>query len=175
MKRFLLVGILVLAAAACGGGGGGGSSAVPPTTGGPTQGHNASAPVTLTFPNATTSSARRRAILTASTASFTLVVYTVNGATPSPQPSPIAIQLSNPQYCTTSGTGVTCSVDFQVPIAMSVVIEIETFDANGNLLAGGLIGPIDTTVANIPAQTFASLTVSPASLPSLLVGGSAGR
>jgi len=170
MKRLLTGFALLCGVAACGGGGGGGSPAVPPTTGGPGQAHSASDTVRVTFPKAQGSSKSRPAFLTPNTASFSLVVYTVNGATPNPQPTPLAIQLTNTQYCTTSGTGTTCTVNFSVPISTAVVIEILTFDANGNQIGGGFIGPVNTTLATIPTQTItvggvlATIAVSAAAL-----------
>lgn len=172
MKR-LLIGLgIVCFAAACGGGGG--SSSVTPTTGGPTKGYSANDTIRVTFPNSQSSSSRRKAVLTANTASFTLQVYTVNGATPSPLPTPLSIPLSSSPDCQTTASGITCTVNFPVPIASKVVIQVLTYDANGNVIGGELIGPIDTTQATIPAQTATTITFSPQSLPSLLSGGAAG-
>ncbi len=148
MRRLLIgLGFLCLAAA-CSGGGGGGGSAVPPITG--PQAHSVNDTIRLTFPSG--QDTKRRAVISPNTASFTLQVYTVDGATPNPRPTPLSIALSNPSFCTTSGGSTTCSVTFPVPIATAVIIQILTSDAGGNEIGGGFAGPIDTTQATIPAQ-----------------------
>jgi streptogramin lyase len=174
MRRALPVALLVLAAAACSGGGGSSSGLPEPGHGGTTSAASPKDLIRVTFPSVggSGSTTRRPAILTPNTASFSLVVYTAGGATPNPQPTPLAIQLTNSQFCTSSDGSTTCTVSFPVPVATAVVIEIQTFDANGNLIDAGFIGPIDTTQSTIPAQTFAPIVFSPTSL-SLSLGGSA--
>ncbi|HTU71564.1 MAG TPA: hypothetical protein VMF11_14775 [Candidatus Baltobacteraceae bacterium] len=55
-------------------------------------------------------------------------------------------------------------------MATAVVLQISMYDANGNLLAQSTIGPINTTLANIPAQSVsvggvpATIVLSPAGL-----------
>jgi streptogramin lyase len=155
MRRpLLLLGLLLAAAIAAGcGGGGGAGSALTPQHDGPVAGQSAHTTISVTIPGPSGSSVRTPKLITANTASFTLQVYTVDGVTPDPQPTPLSIQITNTQFCTTSSGSTTCSVDFPVPIATAVVVIISTYDANGNLLGEGFAGPFNSTLATIAPQT----------------------
>jgi streptogramin lyase len=163
--------------AACGGGGGGGSSPIPgggsltPST------KSAGATVRVLIPNSSTSSsARKPAFISPSTATISIGVYTVNGATPSPLPTPLSITIASNPDCTTVSGGTSCTITVTVPIATSVVLQISSYDASNNLLGQGLIGPINTTLATIPTQSV-SIGGVPASIvlePSALSAGDDG-
>jgi len=149
MRRFLLVGILVIAAAACGGGGGGGGG----LPHGPVVGQNqpnATAQVRIVVPSGGTSSSKRPQFIVAGTQSVAIVVYTVNGATPNPQPTPQVEQISaTAPGCSAVSSGISCTFDVGVPISNAVVLEIISYastDGTGTPLASGFLGPINTTV-----------------------------
>ncbi len=94
----------------------------------------------------------------------------MNGATPNPSPTPLTIAPSSSSDCTQVQGYYQCSVLFPVPVATAVIIQLESFDASGNLLGQALLGPIDTEQATIPAQSVAiggvigSLLANPPSL-----------
>jgi len=170
MKRaplfFVLVGIAILASAC---GGGGGSSVVP--HGGSAAQQHAGAVIHVTIPNnATGTSTRKPAFISSNTATLTIGVYTVNGATPSPLPTPLSIAIATSPDCSTASGATSCTITVTVPVATSVVLQISSYDASGNLLGQGLVGPIDTTLATIPTQSVsiggvpAKLILSPAGL-----------
>jgi streptogramin lyase len=176
MKRAYLPLVLfgfALFVSACGGGGGGGngsSSALPHAPNAP----QASAIVHVVIPKSDSpgSSARKPAFVSPSTATITVGLYTVNGATPNPLPSPISVEVSpSPSAgCTVVSGGTSCTITVAVPVATAVVLQISSFDASGNLLGQGLVGPINTTLATIPTQTVsiggvpATILLSPAGL-----------
>jgi streptogramin lyase len=141
---------LVALVVACSGGGGSNTlphsgSTLPQTTG---------ATVKVFIPNSgTASSTRKPAFISPSTATITISVYTVNGATPSPTSAPVSITIASSSDCTTGSSGISCTIAVTVPVATAVVLQISSYDATGNLLGQGLLGPINTTLANIPTQS----------------------
>jgi streptogramin lyase len=159
---------LVVLIVACGGGGGGsiplphGGSGGPQTTG---------ATVKVLIPKSGSSSTTRKpAYVSPSTATITIAVYTVNGATPSPAPAPVSVTIATSTDCTTGANGVSCTITVTVPVATAVVLQISEYDANGNLLAQSLLGPINTTLSTIPTQSVsvggvpATIVISPSGL-----------
>jgi streptogramin lyase len=152
MKRSaLFICLLAIGAAvsACGGAGGG-SNALPQQN----SALNTSAAVKIVIPNAANgSSLRRPDFVSPNTASIAIGLFTVNGATPHPQPTPFSFQISNAADCTPSTGGTTCNVHVTVPSANAVVLEISSFDASGNLLGQGFIGPINTTQTPVAQQS----------------------
>jgi streptogramin lyase len=162
----LLFGIAV---AACGGGGG--SSALPGTG---TSAKTAGATVRVFIPNSGASTSVRSIttksqpnFIASSTASLSIGLATVNGATPNPLPSPVTIAIASSSDCTTSTTGSTpgtsCTIVVTVPVATAVVLQVSSYDSSGHLLGQSLIGPINTTLTTIAAQNV-SLGGVPASL-----------
>jgi len=164
--------LFIAALAACGGGGGGRSSALPGT--GPATNQKASATVRILIPkaNAASSSAKRPAYVSSSTATIDISTYTVNGATPSPLPTPLSVSTSSPD-CSSGTSGTTCSISVSVPLATAVTLQISTLDASGNLLGTGFIGPVNTLQTPI-AQQNVTLGGVPASLVFSRAGFSAG-
>ena len=162
--------------AACGGGGGSGSSPLPPG-GGTTASKSTGATVRVLIPKSSASSSTRKpAFISPSTATITISVYTVNGATPSPTTAPISIAIATSPDCTTVSGGTSCTVTVTVPVATAVVLQISSYDATGNLLGQGLVGPINTTLATIPPQSV-SVGGVPATIvltPSGLAAGNDG-
>jgi hypothetical protein len=179
----LLLGAIILCSgllAACGGGGGG-VSALPGTS--QTASKTTGAKVRVFIPSSSGSTSVRAIakgrpnFISSSTASISIGVYTVNGATPSPLPSPVSITIATSSDCTASTSGSTsgesCTIVVTVPVATAVVLQISSYDANGNLLGQSLTAPINTTLATIPAQSF-SLGGVPASFVFAQLGYSAG-
>lgn len=171
MKRAYLPIVLfgfALFASACGGGGGSGSSPLPHAPNAP----QTSAVIHVLIPNSgsTGSSARKPAFISPSTATLTVGLYTVNGATPNPLPTPLSITIATSPDCSTVSGGTSCTISVPVPVATAVVLQISNYDANGNLLGQSLLGPINTTLATIPAQSVsvggvpAKILLTPAGL-----------
>jgi streptogramin lyase len=181
MKRaplfFVLLGIAIFVSA-CGGGGGSGTSALPNTGGGLTS-KSTGATVHVLIPknSGTTSSTRKPAFIASNTATITIGVYTVNGATPSPLPTPLSVTIATSSDCTTGASGTSCTITVTVPIATSVVLQLSTYDSNGDLLGQALIGPINTTLATIPPQSVsvggvpANISITPNELTANDDGG----
>ncbi len=155
--------------AACGGGGSGSS---PLPAGAPGGSKTTGATVRVLIPTASSSSSntRKPAFISPSTATITISVYTVNGATPSPATAPVSVALATSPDCTNATNGVICTITVTVPVATAVVLQISSYDASGNLLGQGLLGPINTTLATIPTQTVsvggvpATIVLSPSGL-----------
>ncbi len=159
--------------AACGGGG---SSSLPHS--GLSIARTAAATVKVFVPNSSASSSSRKpAFISPSTTTITIAVYTVNGATPSPTSAPVSITIASSSDCTTGANGVSCTITVTVPVATAVVLQISSYDATGALLGQGLLGPINTTLANIPTQSV-SIGGVPATIvftPSGLSAGNDGQ
>ena len=138
--------------AACGGGGG--SSSPIPSGGTTNYTKSTGATVQVLIPKSSASSSSRKpAFISSNTATITIGVYTVNGATPSPTTAPTSITIATSSDCTTVSGGTSCTITVTVPVATSVVLQISSYDGSGNLLGQGLIGPINTTLATIPMQS----------------------
>ncbi len=170
MRRLIVPALVASMLVACGGGGGGGS-AVPAAGGG--MHSTGQATVSVLIPNApyaAPSAHRAPQLISAATVALQFSVIRVDGASPSPAIPPLVITIATSPDCSKVSGGTSCSVSVPVPIATSVVIQIATLDANGNVLGVGDVGPIDTTQANIPAQSVslggvpASLTLSPSAV-----------
>jgi len=160
--------------AACSGGGG--SSAIP--RGGSNAQSTASATIHVLIPknggSTSASSPRTKPnYISSSTATIDIGVYTVNGATPNPLPTPVSVAIATSSDCTTVSGGTSCTIVVTVPVATAVVLQLTALDASGNLLGSSLIGPINTTLSTIPTQNL-SLGGVPASLVFSRAGLSAG-
>jgi len=150
-RLFLLLALACAGLIAACGGGGGGSSPIP--NGGASGLKNIGAAVRVLIPKSSASSTTRKpAFISPSTATITISVYTVNGATPSPTSAPVSIAIATSPDCTAGSSGTVCTITVTVPVATAVVLQISSYDASGNLLGQGLIGPINTTLATIPVQ-----------------------
>jgi hypothetical protein len=173
MKRapffFVLFGFAIFVSA-CGGSGGGGSTLPARSVGATQQTTGATIHVLIPSANSASSRSRKPAYISPSTATITVGVYTVNGATPSPLPTPLSVTIASSPDCSSVSGGESCTITVTVPVATSVVLQISTWDANGNLLGQSLLGPINTTLATIPVQSVsvggvpAKILLSPAGL-----------
>lgn len=142
---FLLVTLAFLAACS---GGGHGPSALPTTV---PLAPGGRAAFQITIPKQPVSaSAKRPALISPNTATIVLSVTSVNGVTPNPAPQPLKVSITDPTYCTSTATAITCSINYTVPIATSIIVEIVTLDANGKQLGIGFLGPVDTTQPTQP-------------------------
>src|SRR5271165_2373846 len=101
MKRaplFIVLFGLAMLASACGGGGGGGSNPLPHSNNAPQA--TTGAVIHVIIPNgAGGTSARKPAFISPNTATIKIGVYTVNGATPSPLPTPLSITIATNPNC----------------------------------------------------------------------------
>ena len=156
IRHRLLFGAAIAAFAAlitsCGGGGGG-SSPLPASGSTASKATGATVRVLIPKSSSASSNVRKPAFISPSTATITISVYTVNGATPSPAPVPVSITIATSPDCTSGANGVSCTITVSVPVATAVVLQISSYDTNGTLLGQGLVGPINTTLATIPAQS----------------------
>ncbi len=140
------------AAVGCGGGGSG-APPVPATAGNP-PGAMMNARVSIVIPLSGPASQRHPAYVSPSTQSLSVTVASVNGATPSPQASPVVIPLTTSGTnapCTTTSQGLSCTVTVQVPIAKAVVLLIQTYastNGTGTPLSTGSSPAVDTTQPN---------------------------
>ncbi|MGC2243438.1 MAG: hypothetical protein WBA06_07425 [Candidatus Aquilonibacter sp.] len=167
-RLFLFLAVASAALIAACGGSGGGSSPLP--GGASPASKTTGATVRVLIPKSSASSSSRKpAFISPNTATITISVYTVNGATPSPTSAPVSIAIATSPDCTTVSGGTSCTISVTVPVATAVVLQISSYDASGNLLGQGLIGPINTTLTTIPLQT-----VSIGGVPATLVLGPSG-
>jgi len=110
------------ALAGCGGGGGG---SIPHTSGAGTQSKLAEATLHIVVPEKTTDGKRRPAYISPST---TQLAWSIGS---SPQP---AVQLTTPSPCTSTGSGLSCTVNFYIaPGTYTFTFTCE--DVNGNALS----------------------------------------
>jgi streptogramin lyase len=157
--RHLPIALFLLCAVVACGGGGGGSSAVPPPAKQPSS-QTAKAALTIVVPNAATQGAARPKFIVAGTQSVRIHVYTVDGATPVPQPPDTIAQISaTAPGCSVISSGISCTIDATVPFAKSIVLQVLSYastDGSGTALASALLAPIDATLPN-PQPIQASL------------------
>jgi hypothetical protein len=150
--------LAVVTLAACGGGGG--SSALPAKS---TQSNNGEASVSVFVPSASASSvtrsgARRRA-LPAGTQSVEIVVGSQNATPVNVAPVIVNVSATAPG-CSSSGSGISCTIDISVPYGALVfaVIGYSAQNATGSPIAWGYtVATISATGSNAVSITTSSV------------------
>ena len=148
MKRWVFPVLLSLLAAGCGGGGGAPSAPNAPAR----SNSSVAAKIAVKIPSASTA-IRKPKIISPNTATVVLSVLDVNGVPPSPAWPTASITIATNPGCQTSGGTTTCTITYIVPVSTAVIIQVATFDAQGNELNVGTL-TLDTTQANLPQQTL---------------------
>ncbi|HET9028773.1 MAG TPA: hypothetical protein VFN49_01235 [Candidatus Aquilonibacter sp.] len=170
MRRVFLLLTLLGGLAACGGGGSG--SPVTPSQPG-SHASDVSTGVKIFVP-AAASQAKRSQFIVPGTQSVRIRVYTVAGATPSPQPPDTIAQISaTAPGCSSVNGGISCTIVVNVPINPFVVLEILSYastDGSGTPLAQGFV-TVDSTQPNItpPPVALGGVVSSIVASPSALV------
>jgi hypothetical protein len=125
--RALGLALCVGAVALAGCGGGGGGSSIPHASGGAAQDKVATATLHILVPEKTTNGKRRPAYVSPST---TQLAWSINGV------NQTLVPLATPSPCSTTGSGLSCTVNFQLaPGTYTFVFTLE--DANSQPLSVG--------------------------------------